>query len=67
MPNVARDPVAEFKMQRIPGARFFNLDEVTDKSSLYPHMLPSAEIFAEAVGISLIAHSPKVTLELHQR
>lgn len=53
MPNVARDAFAEFKKSRIPGARFFNLDEVTDKSSPYPHMLPSAEDFAKAVGITM--------------
>jgi hypothetical protein len=52
MPNVPRNSVAEFKQSRIPGARFFNLDEVTDKSSPYPHMLPSAEDFAKAVGTS---------------
>jgi 3-mercaptopyruvate sulfurtransferase SseA len=52
MPNVPRDAFAEFKQSRIPGARFFNLDEVIDKASPYPHMLPSAEDFAKAVGIS---------------
>ena len=51
MPNVPRDPIAEYQHCRIPGARFFNLDEVIDKSSPYPHMLPSAEDFATAVGI----------------
>lgn len=50
MPNVPRNPMEEFKESRIPGARFFNLDEVIDKSSPYPHMLPSAEDFAKAVG-----------------
>ena len=50
MPNVSRDAFAEFKKSRIPGARFFNLDEVIDKSSPYPHMLPSSEDFAKAVG-----------------
>jgi thiosulfate/3-mercaptopyruvate sulfurtransferase len=53
MPNVPRNAVAEFQKARIPGARFFNLDEVTDKSSPYPHMLPSANDFADAVGLSL--------------
>ena len=50
MPNVPRNAFAEFKQSRIPGARFFNLDEVIDKASPYPHMLPSAEDFAKAVG-----------------
>ena len=53
MPNIPRNAVAEFKKARIPGARFFDLDEVADKSSPYPHMLPNAHDFAEAVGLCL--------------
>ena len=51
MPNVSRNAAEEFKIARIPGARFFSLDDVVDKSSPYPHMLPNATEFAEAVGI----------------
>src|SRR5579859_2599436 len=50
MPNVSRNAFAEFKNSRIPGARFFDLDKVSDTSSPYPHMLPSSEQFAEVVG-----------------
>ena len=38
-----------FKQQRIPSAKFFDLDAVKDNDSPYPHMLPTAEIFAEAM------------------
>ena len=38
-----------FREQRIPGARFFDLDDVKDHDSLYPHMLPTAEDFAKAM------------------
>ena len=38
-----------FKKKRIPSARFFDLDEVKDHDSPYPHMLPTAEGFAEAM------------------
>lgn len=38
-----------FKKQRIPSARFFDLDAVKDQDSPYPHMLPTAEGFAEAM------------------
>ena len=38
-----------FKKKRIPSARFFDLDEVKDHDSPYPHMLPTAEVFAEAM------------------
>ncbi|KAF2085126.1 Rhodanese-like protein [Saccharata proteae CBS 121410] len=39
-----------FKACRIPKARFFDLDAVKDNDSPYPHMLPSAEDFAAAMG-----------------
>lgn len=38
-----------FKEQRIPSARFFDLDSVKDHDSPYPHMLPTAEGFAKAM------------------
>ncbi|KAL8670027.1 MAG: hypothetical protein Q9168_005414 [Polycauliona sp. 1 TL-2023] len=38
-----------FKQQRIPSARFFDLDAVKDHESPYPHMLPTAEVFARAM------------------
>ena len=44
-----------FKKGHIRKARFFDLDKVADTSSPYPHMLPSPEVFKEAMcnlGIS---------------
>ncbi|KAL9117874.1 MAG: hypothetical protein Q9187_005584 [Circinaria calcarea] len=38
-----------FQEKRIPSARFFDLDAVKDHESPYPHMLPTAEAFAEAM------------------
>lgn len=45
-----RDGRAEFNEARIPGAVFFDLDAVSDHAGALPHMLPSAEAFAEAAG-----------------
>jgi len=39
-----------FRKQRIPKARFFDVDKVVDKRSPYPHMLPSAKDFAAAMS-----------------
>lgn len=38
-----------FTEKRIPSARFFDLDLVKDHDSPYPHMLPTAEGFANAM------------------
>ncbi|KAK8213776.1 Rhodanese-like domain-containing protein [Phyllosticta capitalensis] len=40
----------EYKACRVPKARFFDLDAVKDRDSPYPHMLPSAQDFAKAMG-----------------
>ena len=43
-----------FKEQRIPTAKFFDLDGCKDHESKYPHMLPTCQDFAramEAIGI----------------
>ncbi|MCJ1292416.1 hypothetical protein MMC34_003966 [Xylographa carneopallida] len=39
-----------FAQQRIPGARFLDIDAVKDGDSPYPHMLPTAERFAQAMS-----------------
>ena len=50
MPQAGRDPRAEFVQAHIPGATFFDIDAVADRSTSLPHMLPSAAEFADAVG-----------------
>src|SRR5215468_9457008 len=49
LPAAKRDPKAEFVNQHIPGAVFFDIDEIADTESGLPHMLPSAEKFASRV------------------
>ncbi len=56
MPQLNRDPKAEFADQHIPGARFFDIDAIADQSSDLPHMLPTAELFAKRVGALGIAN-----------
>ncbi len=46
LPAQKRDPKAEFAKQHIPGAIYFDIDEIADKSNPLPHMLPSPEQFA---------------------
>lgn len=44
-----RDPKAEYAAAHIPGAVFFDIDEIADTANPLPHMLPSPEKFASRV------------------
>ncbi|CAF0883366.1 unnamed protein product [Didymodactylos carnosus] len=46
LPSENRNAKAEFEQKRIKGARFFDIDEVSDHSTDLPHMLPSVEQFS---------------------
>jgi thiosulfate/3-mercaptopyruvate sulfurtransferase len=50
LPNSGRDPRNEFKECHIPNARFFDIDAIAETETTLPHMLPTPEVFAEAVG-----------------
>jgi len=49
MHGTGRDAAAEFRDAHIPGARFLDIDAVSDRSASSPHMLPSAVEFASAM------------------
>jgi thiosulfate/3-mercaptopyruvate sulfurtransferase len=49
LPAQKRDPKAEYAAGHIPGAVFFDIDEISDDSSPYPHMLPSSVKFTSRV------------------
>ncbi|KAB7648200.1 3-mercaptopyruvate sulfurtransferase [Polymorphobacter fuscus] len=54
LPAHGRNARAEFEAAHIPGAVFFDIDEVSDQTSPLPHMLPPAEKFAsrmQALGL----------------
>lgn len=46
LPGAQRDPKAEYLSERIPGALFFDIDDIRDENSDLPHMLPSTVKFA---------------------
>lgn len=50
MPAAGRNGRAEYLAGHIPGAVFFDLDAIADTASPLPHMLPTPEAFAAAVG-----------------
>ena len=49
MPASGRSGRDEYLASHIPGARFFDIDAVSDTSDPAPHMLPSAQEFGEAM------------------
>jgi len=49
LPAMNRDPKAEYAAGHIPGAVFFDIDEISDDASPYPHMLPSSIKFTSRV------------------
>ena len=49
LPGVERDPKAEYRAAHIPGAVFFDVEEISDTASPLPHMVPSPEKFAARV------------------
>ena len=54
LPGSERDPFAEYQRAHIPGARFFDLDDVSDHRSDLPHMVPPVEKFMSrmrAIGV----------------
>jgi len=50
LPAHNRNGAAEYAAGHIPGAVFFDQDQIADLSTSLPHTLPSPERFAEAVG-----------------
>ncbi|WP_421860694.1 3-mercaptopyruvate sulfurtransferase [Parvibaculum sp.] len=49
LPQMQRNARAEYEREHIPGAVFFDIDEICDLDSPYPHMLPSPEKFSSRV------------------
>lgn len=49
LPHEGLDPRAEYEAHHIPGAVFFDIDEIADSASPLPHMLPPPEKFSSRV------------------
>ena len=45
LPDAGRDAKAEYAAAHIPAARFFDIEEISDKRSGLPHMAPPPEMF----------------------
>ncbi|MCV6598728.1 MAG: rhodanese-like domain-containing protein, partial [Mangrovicoccus sp.] len=45
LPDSGRDGRAEYEAAHIPGARFFDIEDISDQRSELPHMAPPIEKF----------------------
>lgn len=52
----------EFEAAHVPGAVFFDQDEIVDPDSTLPHTLPSADVFASAAGRLGIARTDTIVV-----
>lgn len=52
----------DHEKRRIPGAAFFDIDEVADRSTGLPHMHPTADEFAKAAGAMGISQKDRVII-----
>jgi len=62
LPSAGRDPTAEFAAAHIPGAQFFDIDQLSDRANPLPHMLPAADDFAAAVGAMGVGEDDRVVV-----
>lgn len=62
LPNDLRDSYAEHLEARIPGAVFFDIDEISDKDDPLPHMLPSPEQFSSQMKKLGIGNGMKIVV-----
>ncbi len=62
LPAQKRDADAEYAAGHIPGAVRFDHDKVADHSTNLPHMVPSPDVFAEAVGKMGISENDRIVI-----
>jgi thiosulfate/3-mercaptopyruvate sulfurtransferase len=60
LPAAKRDVKTEFLAARIPGAQFFDIDEISDSANPLPHMLPRPEKFSSRMKKLGIGDGKKV-------
>ena len=62
LPNQNRNSREEYNKQHIPGARFFDIDAISDHQSSLPHMLPGKAIFTQEVEKLGISNSSEIVI-----
>ncbi len=60
LPNEPNDGKAEFLVAHIPGARYFDIDEVADPDTDLPHMVPTPGRFAKLMAGMGVTNTARV-------
>ena len=62
LPAAGRNAAEEFKNAHVPGAVFWDIDDVADRSSSLPHMMPDEATFARHMGALGISNDHHVVV-----
>lgn len=62
LPTENRDTRAEFEQEHIPGAAFFDLENIVDSVSPLPHTVPNAVDFSNAASALGISNADRVVI-----
>lgn len=62
LPGITPTAAADYARGHIPGAVFFDIDDITEPGTLLPHMIPSAELFAQKIGALGIGDDDRVVV-----
>lgn len=62
LPDSAPDPRIHFSNEHIPGARYFDIEQICDRTSPLPHMLPPKADFEHAMDELGISNSDLVVI-----
>lgn len=65
MPATGRDALAEYRSAHIPGARFFDIDTISDTRSALPHMAPPADLFSSQLRAMGVGDGHQVVIYDH--
>ena len=60
LPNENKDGHAEFLRAHIPGARYFDIDEIADPDTDLPHMVPTPGRFKKLIGALGVSNASRV-------
>ncbi len=60
LPNEDKDGKVEFLRAHIPGARYFDIDDIADTDTDLPHMVPTPGRFAKLMGALGVSNASRI-------